>query len=57
MATTFLHQGKYKITFEDGSNIIVESENSFFAEIGQTTLGTTNFAMISNSPIIKVERL
>jgi hypothetical protein len=57
MAIKFLNQGQYKITFEDGSEVRVESENSFFAEVGQTTVGTTTFATVFPSKIIKVERL
>lgn len=57
MAIKFLKQGQYKITFEDGSEVKIQSDNSFFAEVGDNTIGTSTFATKFNSKISKVERL
>jgi hypothetical protein len=50
-------EGRYKISFEDGTDVIVASDNCFFATVGENLIGYTTIDVKFNSKISKVERL
>ena len=57
MAIKLNKEGRYKISFEDGTDVIVASDNCFFATVGEKYIGYTTIEIKFNSKISKVERL
>jgi hypothetical protein len=57
MTISFNKEGRYKISFEDGTDVIVASDNCFFATVGEKYIGYTTIEVKFNSKISKVERL